>query len=285
MKKILKECPLIIGVCISTVILVATCFFSEKVSNFFPKFMDSKEAEEIEEYVEELFFEDETEDAADTDTTPEEEEVINEDNEPKVPSYKEEPVTIDYFDDALFIGDSRTVGLSEYSGWDNTTFYADIGMTIYDIFEREVKPDGQTEMTIGQALHEYSFKKIYLMIGINELGRGNDEEFIEEFKLVLLQLKILQPDAIIILQGIMHVSDEKSAAEDYINNPNIINRNLAISELADGETVFYLDMNDTVCNENGALIPEYTFDGVHLRAQYYYLWTDYLLEHGISEMD
>lgn len=285
MKKILKECPLIIGVCISTVILVATCFFSEKVSNFFPKFMDSKEAEEIEEYVEELFFEDETEDAADTDTTPEEEEVINEDNEPKVPSYKEEPVTIDYFDDALFIGDSRTVGLSEYSGWDNTTFYADIGMTIYDIFEREVKPDGQTEMTIGQALHEYSFKKIYLMIGINELGRGNDEEFTEEFKLVLLQLKILQPDAIIILQGIMHVSDEKSAAEDYINNPNIINRNLAISELADGETVFYLDMNDTVCNENGALIPEYTFDGVHLRAQYYYLWTDYLLEHGISEMD
>ena len=28
-------------------------------------------------------------------------------------------VTQDYFDDAVFIGDSRTVGLRDYGGWDN----------------------------------------------------------------------------------------------------------------------------------------------------------------------
>ena len=30
----------------------------------------------------------------------------------------------DWFDDAVFIGDSRTVGLRDYGGLDNATFYA-----------------------------------------------------------------------------------------------------------------------------------------------------------------
>ena len=47
-------------------------------------------------------------------------------------TYIEQPVDQSYFNDAVFLGDSRTVGLELYSGWDNCDYLADVGMTIYD---------------------------------------------------------------------------------------------------------------------------------------------------------
>ena len=80
-----------------------------------------------------------------------------------------EEVTQDYFDDALFIGDSRVTGIQLYSGWDNITYYAEGGMTIYSMFDcKAVKENGRT-LTIEEALQERSFGKIYLEIGINEV--------------------------------------------------------------------------------------------------------------------
>ena len=45
----------------------------------------------------------------------------------------------DYFTDALFIGDSRTVGLSEYCEQlvDVAEFYAKISLSIYDFNKKE----------------------------------------------------------------------------------------------------------------------------------------------------
>ena len=48
-------------------------------------------------------------------------------------------VESDYFSDALFLGDSRTVGLGQYGSLgDVATFYASTGMTIYKIFKSEI---------------------------------------------------------------------------------------------------------------------------------------------------
>ena len=44
-----------------------------------------------------------------------------------------------YFDDAVFIGDSRTVGMYEYGGLEKTsTFYASTGLTIYKMFDSAI---------------------------------------------------------------------------------------------------------------------------------------------------
>ncbi len=45
---------------------------------------------------------------------------------------------ISYFDDAAFLGDSRTLGISDYAGLDAADFYCDSGMTIFKILEEEV---------------------------------------------------------------------------------------------------------------------------------------------------
>lgn len=190
-------------------------------------------------------------------------------------------VTQDYFDDALFIGDSRTVGLSEYSGWSNPTYYADVGMTIYDIFEKKIAKVGGHKVTVEEALKKNDFKKIYIMLGINELGTGTSKTFTKEYIKVMKRIKQLQPDAIIFIQGIMNVTKEKSDSDPIFNNKNIKDRNEHIAKLADNKTVFYIDVNEAITDESGGIPSKYTFDNIHLKASYYKIWTKFLMKHGV----
>lgn len=189
-----------------------------------------------------------------------------------------------YFDDAVFIGDSRTVGLYDYAGLSNTTFYASTGLTVYKVFSAPIvsEPGQKNKITVEEALSEHQFKKIYFMIGINEMGTGTVDTFMEKYKEVVAHLQELQPDAIIYLQAIMRVSTERSNKGDYINNPGIDARNAEIAKLADNKKIFYLDVNPLVCDDTGGLIKEDTFDGVHLKAAYIDIWKQFLMDHAIE---
>lgn len=190
----------------------------------------------------------------------------------------------DYFSDAVFIGDSRTVGMFEYGGLEETaTFYASTGLTVYTLFDAKIiqVPGQREKLTIEQALSENQFGKIYLMVGINEMGRGTLEGFLEQYALVIEHLKELQPDAVIYLQGIIKVTTERSNKGDYISNQGIEERNAGIAALADQVKVYYLDVNPVICDENGGMEKSYTTDGVHLMAQYIPIWKEFLKEHAV----
>ena len=196
-------------------------------------------------------------------------------------------VTEDYFSDAVFIGDSRTVGMYEYGGLEEiSTFYAATGLTIYKLFDASIVevPGQRGKQTIEEALQEKSFQKIYLMIGINEMGTGTVESFMEEYKEAVARLQELQPDAILYLQGIMKVTTQRSQKGDYIHNEGIEARNAEIAKLADNEKIFYLDVNPLICDEGGGMESSYTFDGVHLKAQYIPIWKDFLLAHAVEQV-
>ena len=118
------------------------------------------------------------------------------------------------------------------------------------------------------------------MLGINELGRGTTESFFRVYAEAVNRIRLLQPDALIFIQGIMRVGEEKNSTDAIFNNTNINARNQAISMMADNRSIFYLEVNDAVCDENGNLISDYTFDQIHLKAKYYQLWKNYLFAHG-----
>lgn len=188
-----------------------------------------------------------------------------------------------YFDDALFIGDSRTVGLYDYAGLSNATFFASTGLTVYKLFDAKIVEtgNGRQKISVEEALGERQYGKIYLMIGINEMGTGTVESFMKKYGEVVDRLQELQPDALIYLQAIMKVSAERSAKGDYITNEGIEQRNQEIAKLADGRKRFFLDVNPQVCDESGGLVGDYSFDGVHLKAAYIKLWKQYLMEHAV----
>ncbi len=198
-------------------------------------------------------------------------------------TYEFQPVDEDYFTDALFIGDSRTVGLSEYCEPLDTraTFYAQVSLTIYKVMDKPIVKSGNDKISLEQALTENHFNKIYIMLGLNEIGTGTAESFAEEYANVVNRIRELQPDAIIFIQGIMHVTEHKSSNDKYFTNDNINRRNEELAKLADNKTVFYMDMNEAVDDENGNLIKELSFDDVHLKASSYERWYQFLLGHGI----
>ncbi|MCI8673174.1 MAG: hypothetical protein HFI89_06760 [Lachnospiraceae bacterium] len=192
----------------------------------------------------------------------------------------------DYFDDALFIGDSRTVGLFEYGRIeDRAQFYAQTSLMIYEVMENPkaiVETDDERgSITVEEALSEHQFGKIYIMLGLNEMGFGTPESFGKAYGAVINRIRQLQPDAVIYIQSIMHVADEKNRTDPVYNNTNIDLRNQPLKQLADNQNIFYLDVNEVLCDETGCLNSEWTFDQVHLKAAYYQIWKEFLLNHAI----
>lgn len=191
------------------------------------------------------------------------------------------PVDDSYFSDAVFIGDSRTVGLHDYGGLNDSTFYATVGMNIYNLWtEKFCEVDGE-KVTLEEALKAKQYGKIYFQIGINEMGRGTLDGFMTAYEDSVEKFRELQPDAVIFVQGIMKVAKEKSDKDPIFNNVGIEQRNERIAALADGKNIFYLDMNEVVCDEDGNLKSNLTFDDVHLYGSKYDVWVDYLKEKGI----
>jgi len=195
--------------------------------------------------------------------------------------YKE--VDKSYFDDAVFIGDSRTVGMQDYSGLDNATFFAKTGLNVYEVLDDEFIKDPKTgkDVSVSYMLKHYQYGKIYFMIGINELGTGNTGTFQKAYAHVLKKFRQWQPQAVIYIQGIIAVSGAKSAEDGVFNNININDKNVAIAQLADGVNIFYLDINPKLTDKDGNLKADYTFDEIHMYAQYYDIWTKFLTKHAV----
>ena len=234
----------------------------------------------------------------------------------------------DYFADALFIGDSRTVGLRDYGHMDNASFFASVGLTVYDMWDKTITAklapgnlmeesagtaDGEAvsgdgsgkeqtatdgseqsgadqaatepvveQMTLEEVLTSRHFGKIYFQIGINEMGTGTVDIFMKKYEEAVQRLQELQPDAIIYVEAIMKVGKEKSETDPIFNNAGITERNDRIAQLADGQKIFYIDMNEVVCDEEGNLSVDESFDQLHLYGGNYYLWVDFLKTKGIE---
>jgi len=185
-----------------------------------------------------------------------------------------------YFDDALFIGDSRTVGLRDYTDLsEHADFYCETSLTIQKMLEENFPGLG----TIEEALEKKEYGKIYIMLGINELGVGTTENFMGYYTDAVDFLCEKEPDAKIFIQGIMRVTGKKNSTDAIFNNSNINARNNAIATLADNERIFYIDVNEVVCDEEGNLNSEYTYDQLHLLGVYDDLWKQFLLSHGVVE--
>lgn len=196
---------------------------------------------------------------------------------------KHEKQTVEkaYFDDALFIGDSRTVGISEYGDLNNATFFANTGMSVYNVFEKNVSVPQVGKLKLEQLLTYKKFGKIYIMLGINELGY-NQEKTLNKYKDLLKFIQEKQSNAIIYIEANLHVTAEKSNKDKIINNININKINNEISQLADNEKIFYIDVNEKFDDENGNLSSNYTQDNVHIYAKYYKEWSDWLSQNAVK---
>ena len=209
------------------------------------------------------------------------EHINNKTESKKNSKHEKQTVGKEYFDDALFIGDSRTVGISEYGDLNNATFFANTGMSVYNVFEKNVSVPKVGKLKLEQLLTYKKFGKIYIMLGINELGY-NQEKTLKKYKDLLKFVQEKQSNAIIYIEANLHVAAERSNKDKTINNININKINNEISKLADNEKIFFIDVNEKFDDENGNLSSNYTQDNVHIYAKYYKEWSDWLSQNAVK---
>lgn len=197
------------------------------------------------------------------------------------PSEAPSKVPSNYFDDALFIGNSRTEGLMLYADLGDATFLAHKGLMVDTAFTKKFVKSGSDRITVVEALKRGHYGKVYVMLGMNELGWAYDTIFIQKYGELVDAIRAAQPDAEICLQSILPVTATKSNSDPIYNNSKIESYNRLIQQLATEKGARYLNVAEAV-GADGVLPEEGATDGVHLKPTYCEKWASYLKSHPIS---
>lgn len=193
-----------------------------------------------------------------------------------------EAVGDEYFEGALFIGDSRIEGFSMLSGIKNAKFYADKGLNIGQMENKEfVKIDGK-KYTVFKALEKEKYDKVYIKLGVNELGWQYYTKYITYYEALIDQIKATQPEAKIYVMEVIQVTKSKSDSNDVYTKANVDKMNGMLMDMVANKGVNYLKVNDVLTDEEGYLVADAANDGVHLKQEYCKKWLEYIKTHTVD---
>ena len=146
------------------------------------------------------------------------------------------------------------------------------------------KPD-TFQYTLLEALALKKYGKVYLSLGVNELGYYDDEGFYESYCKAVDDIRACQPDAVIYIQGLIPLNEgviRQSGGRDYLKNDHLRIYNDLMRKTAREKNVVFLDLYSAFVDGDGELPAGASKDGVHLRKDYCRQWMDYLRTHTVS---
>ena len=115
-------------------------------------------------------------------------------------------------------------------------------------------------------VYNYNPSKVFLLIGINDLGKGaSNEEVFSNIKNIITNIKKNKPAVKIYIESIYPIN--KNIDEDKIikvkDNSSIIKINDLLKEYCKEEHYTYINMYDILVDEDGNFNEKYTDDGLH----------------------
>lgn len=190
----------------------------------------------------------------------------------------------EWFADAVFIGDSRTDGFKLFSGVTKEAAFLDYtGLTVFEVMEdKAVIRDGEEKISVLQALEKHQYGKVYISLGVNELGYWDPNKFADTYAAFIDAVRERQSDAILYIQAIIPVNTELCKTHKqpyYVTNERIAAFNEALFAMAAEKEVCLLRVDEPFLDENGETAKDLSADGVHFTKEGYRLWLDYLLTH------
>ena len=215
---------------------------------------------------------------------------------PKLPRYDftqpaPERAAVDnsYFDDAAFVGDSRTDGFMLYSGVGTGKGFTSNGLSIFKLAEKKALTIDGKDYTLLEALELEQYGKVYLCLGVNELGIYKDDAFYESYCQAIELIRQAQPNAIIYIQGLIPVNEGEivnyNGNKYKLSNEHLRVYNDLMRRAAEEKQVVYLDLYAAFADENGELPQGSSRDGVHLGKESCIRWLEYLKTHTVEYDD
>ena len=191
-----------------------------------------------------------------------------------------EPVVIteSWFDDVLFIGDSRTFGMSCNHRLGKADYFSKGSMSTFSALGWTVTDNRFYDKSLAFVLANFTYGKIFIHLGLNECGYDH-KLVIEAYQDVIDLIREHQPDAAIIIQSVMTVSRMKATDEQF-SLARINNLNHMLFELAMENGLYYQDTNEFAADEEGYLREDISNDGCHPHNFGYDEWAEFILENA-----
>jgi lysophospholipase L1-like esterase len=116
--------------------------------------------------------------------------------------------------------------------------------------------------------------KIFLMIGINDLGRGLSETAIlANIKSLLKDIRQKSPETEVFIQSVLPVNDRFSVFPSYMDKTaRVLSVNKVLRRMAEDYGFRYIDLFSALSDGNNRLSDKYTNDGLHLNGAGYACW-------------
>ena len=200
-------------------------------------------------------------------------------------------VDLSYFSDAAFLGDSLTVGFSDYKinlGGALICGYTGVGPDAI-VNRSAVKSSVRGEEVALDVLATAQPRKLYILLGTNTLTTvGAADRFLAYYGQMLDVLRqTLGEDCVIYVESIPPVRPEAAAEKPGLASDIIRSVNEQLALLAVDKGCVYLDLWETLADGEGNLKEVLAApDGVHFSAgNGYGAWVTYLRNHAKYSAD
>ena len=200
-------------------------------------------------------------------------------------------VDLSYFSDAALLGDSLTVGFSDYSinlGGALICGYTGVGPDAI-VNRSAVKSSVRGSEVAMDVLTAAQPKKLYILLGTNTLTTlGAADRFLAYYGQMLDMLReALGEDCVIYVQSIPPVRPSAAAEKPGLASDVLRGVNEQLAQLAASKGCVYLDLWETLADGEGNLKEMLAApDGVHLSAgNGYGAWVTYLRNHAKYSAD
>ena len=117
-------------------------------------------------------------------------------------------------------------------------------------------------------------RKIFLLIGINDIGRGRDDRYVVEgVERIIKKIKEESPRTQLYVQSILPVNPNLGKFSGHTSQwQRIPGINIEIRDIAEREGASYIDLFSSFVDEEGKMNAAYTNDGLHLLGKGYAKW-------------
>ena len=202
-------------------------------------------------------------------------------------------VASSYFDDAVFVGDSVSLGLSYYEAANDVLGKAQFltagslgsGNALGAVTESSVHPryNGQ-KMKVEKGVAACGAKKVYIMLGMNDIGAYGVDKSVANFKTLCQKILKEAPGVKLYVQSVTpRVAQGAKSDNVTLNNTNITAYNRKLASLCAQQGWYFVNVAEVMFDSTGHLIRSYCSDpdgmGMHFAYAGCKVWVDYLYTH------
>lgn len=170
-----------------------------------------------------------------------------------------------YFDDALFIGDSVTLGFRNSGYIPAKNIIAEKNINLNELVANKACYQGKTKTLYDMiAAQMPNPKKIYIMLGLNNLPGTENTDSMNYYKKFLTTMQEKFPDSMIFVETVSPMMADSDYTKSF-SQAKIDDFNARLLELAKEMGVYYLNLQEVLKDANGYLISDYASpDGLHM---------------------